>query len=314
MMNKGTVAAALLICIGSSAAWSYDFTEGDLYSIDLTGFGAGGMTQTFDVMSSGNVPATSVYTNNGSAVAGSEATTLVGQTLAFSDVGSAIFGTLNNGNVPLTVSQSLGYNDTWRLNVSYNVGGVATFVDCIVGAPALCDGSLTTFAPVAVNPAKQLIGPTDALVPLYNTDGSGYFNLYFDNLGNGLGNDVQVARFDLVQVNIDGPNVVFYTEQNYDWFAGGNSFVENFFNHTASGKTFYQLWLEGIDPGVVLRADFNVDPNYLPRCVDPACATLTRSTDLNITTVVKVPAPMTPALFGLGMLVMAWSRKHFKSA
>ena len=136
----------------SSSAFAYDFLEGDEIFINTTTYGEG-QTDVFTDLAAPNLPATSVYTTDGTITAGNEEIDLIGKTFSFSDIGAGIFESL----VGLDDTQNAGFQTSWGLDITYNVGGNATFVDGAGGAP---DGTLDQYDNSKF-PVPGLVPPAD---------------------------------------------------------------------------------------------------------------------------------------------------------
>ncbi len=240
-----------------------------------------GTTDSFSAFGASDLFVTSNYSHSLGANVVTSVDDLIGELVTFADSGTGSIGQL----APLLgTTSTVGYGDDWRIDFDYSVGGVATFVDCIFGA--FCsDGTLD-----ANNDGK--IDAIDAIVPTF-TYGTFTFR-YVDLTGaDGFANDTFLT-LTLDTAEIDGANVVFHTlvdsvDETYATLL-----------YPSTGKSFGELFGESIP--ITMRADFNVDPNYTPTCVDTACETLTRTTDVNITARFNVPEPSSVALFGLGLL------------
>ena len=247
-----------------------------------------GTTDAFNSLVAGDLPVTSVYTNNGAISQGFETSELVGQTLAFSDAGG---GTIGQFSPLIGTSSTAGYGEDWSLDFSYALAGWATFIDDIynTGSPLFADGTM-----------DQLATGFDAIFPTYT---GGTFEFFYTDLNTTI--STKVLELELDNVEITGSGIVFNALVNFDWYAGGDSFVEDFFIDE-SGFSFYELATAG---GAVteardvhFRADFNVDNNVIPTCVDAACTTLERETNIDLSGVFSVPEPTSIAILGLGLL------------
>lgn len=282
-------ATALIIASGVASADPITITTG-----------AFGTTNQFDALGTINTPVTSVYTNNGNISQGSEATDLVGQTLAFSDMGTSTIGQFS----PLMGSAATaGYGDDWVLDFTYTLNGFMTFIDDVFNTSIFADGSMDANG-------DGTIDPFDAVVPTY-TDGT--YEFFYRTLTGPVTN-TKVLEIDLVNFDVAGANVVLDSEVDYSWYTAGgpsSTLIENFFTDVQSGNSFYELATATPEPQEIsFQANFNVNPNNLPTCVDAACTTLERVTKINLSgAFAKVPEPTSIAILGLGLLGLGFRRK-----
>lgn len=325
---------AALVCSGMVSAATPGPTGGDTFQI-TNDYGTTSDTTLFN---SGDFPATSVYTPGvGDCPMGgcTGADDLIGDTVNFTDDGTGMVNVLQNGASNTTTTN--GYGSNWQLDLVYHVQGTADFIDCTT-----CDGVFFNPDGTLDYDGNDVIDTdyisdegmalpltrhgTDALVPTFDTSGNSWINVFYNDLMDGMNDNTQVLKLVVTSFDLQGPTVILYAEADFSSFPI-NTFVEDFFQFTTpvilngvEYNSFYEIWLAGetymIPFEVVSVTDFNVTPNLVPMCVDLACATLTRSTDLNVTTRffkpegVGVPEPTILALLSMGLLgVGAVSRR-----
>ncbi|MDO6487694.1 PEP-CTERM sorting domain-containing protein [Colwellia sp. 6_MG-2023] len=279
-------ASALLLVSGAASA--------DPISIS-TPFGA---TSFFNALGATNLPVTSTYVNDGTISMGSEASDLVGASLAFTDMG---VGTIGQLSPLLGTGTTASYGNDWVLDFTYTLTGVAEFIDGGAVGGLITDNTLDV-------DGNGVIDFVDAISPTYT---GGTFEFFYRNVT--TANTTKVLELDLNNFDVNGPNVVFNSVVNYDWYtAGSDALVENLFIDD-SGYTFYELATAGGTiteaQDISFRTDFNIDPNLLPTCDDATCDTISRTTDINLSGVFAVPEPTSIAILGLGLLGLGLRRK-----
>lgn len=330
-MKTRSLAAAigLILAVGAASA-------ADIY-VQTTSTGPAGTGETsadFNVIST-NVDATSVYT---ATKVVTDADGLIGETaVPFTDTSSG--GEINSflvGTSPLGVNQNGGLLDEYRLLFDYTVTGTAAFVDGLTLGTLPPDGTLDAYNQAFPFPAGSdgIIDPWDAIVPTF---ASGTFEItYLADLNHGTitaGDTVKLLEMSLDSAEVVGADVVFFTLVDYTWYdptdaglsAEEHSLIQNYWNFAdpiniagTDYNSFYDIWAAGLAAAVpieiIMRSDFNIDPAFVPVCDDAACTTLSRETNLNVTSIVftqAVPVPGTVALLGLGLIGLAGFRRRF---
>lgn len=150
---------------------------------------------------------------------------------------------------------------------------------------------------------------------------SGFFDVFYQDLNaaGGLnGAEIQVAKILVTGSDVQAANLNIFGEVDYSWCAPAcGAFVENFFNDSASGESFYNIWSSSVPPPTInFVLDTNVNPP-LPtasQLVQIPGGPLVRQTTLDGSVTFAVPEPGTLALLGAGLFGAGALRRRNKAA
>lgn len=150
---------------------------------------------------------------------------------------------------------------------------------------------------------------------------SGFFDVFFTALdGDGLptGGEIQVAKILVTGSDVQAANLNIFGEVDYSWCAPAcGAFVENFFNDSASGESFYNIWSSSVPPPTInFVLDTNVNPPLptVSQLVQIPGGPLVRQTTLDGSVTFAVPEPGTLALLGAGLFGAGALRRRNKAA
>lgn len=158
-----------------------------------------------------------------------------------------------------------------------------------------------------------LTGVTTATGVDFNT---GLFRVFFENTAAGPGLEVLQLTVDGSQ--LDAANLAITGHVDFGWcdalVGGCPLFIQNLFNDSLTGESFYDIWAAGGDPtlAVAWRLDTNVDPP-IPTANQLWVGTtgaLIRQTTLDGSVTFAVPEPGSLALLGVALLGAAALRRR----
>ncbi|HEY1396032.1 PEP-CTERM sorting domain-containing protein [Roseateles sp.] len=270
-------------------------------------------TTTFDQLGYSGTLATSIYLGSPATPGTTVIDTNIPSVMNFYGFSAGTHTTLSGGSASFNYPNAPAQTNIDSLNNPTNPSDLNGFVGG-VGFPAYGFGNVGGLGGAwGLTYSYQIVGKTvDS-----NGDGvsdyvaytGGVFSVFYQSAATDPNNGKEVLRLIVTgsQIELTNLNVEGYVDYSY---AGGDTFVQNFFNSGEGLGSLYSNWLNNsISVSWVL--DTNVDPPIpTPAQLYNSGAALIRQSTLDGSLVINVPEPGTLALVGLALAGVGFAQRR----